>query len=90
MLRGSSQTWGRSGQRRAPGSDLRCGALQAVLSDRDDVGGQDAAEDVEVQEIGFISVGGEEVYMSGPGQVQGTAGLTSRRQWAQVAQTRTT
>ena len=36
---------------------------------RDDVGGQDAAEDVEVQEIGFISVGGEEVPVSGPGQV---------------------
>lgn len=35
----------------------------------DDVGVQDAAEDVEVQEIGFISAGREEVHVSGPDQV---------------------
>lgn len=38
-----------------------------MLSDLDDVGGQDAAEDVEVQEVGFISAGGEEAQESGPG-----------------------
>lgn len=43
-----------------PSSDLGCGALKAILGDCDDVGGQDAAEDVEVQEIGFISAGGVE------------------------------
>ena len=62
---GSGGIWAEAG----PRPDLGCGALQALHRGRDDVGGQDAAEDVEVQEIGFISVGGEEVPVSGPGQV---------------------
>lgn len=38
-----------------------------MLGDCDDVGGQDAAEDVEVQEIGFISARGVEACVSGVG-----------------------
>lgn len=71
-----------------PSSDLGCGALKAILGDCDDVGGQDAAEDVEVQEIGFISAGGVETCVSGFGQVSGSAGTThrtSRVQWLRHA-----
>lgn len=73
VLWGSFQTWGRSGQRQVPGSDLGRGALQAVLGDCDDVGGQDAAEDVEVQEIGLLSAGGR------TGTCQGLARCRGRR-----------
>lgn len=62
MLRGwYPDLGGRSGQRQVPGTDLGCGTLQAVLSHHDDVGGQDATEDVEVEKIWFISAGGKVV-----------------------------
>lgn len=42
---------------KALASDLGGGALEAILGEGDDIGGRDTVEDVEVQNVGFISAG---------------------------------